>query len=311
MDLKRLPAVLILGMALLAAADSVCADTITNLSAVADTALFEPKPANNLGGLRDFPVGLTADVHGPPLRCRGLVKFDLTQLPTNALITSAEVTVQVIRHSALNTGSIVGLHRLLVDWGEGTGSGNSEGVPATPGAASWLNRFHPSTAWALPGGAAGLDYVATFSTTNLVEGLGTFVFRSSAGLLSDVQAWVNHPETNFGWMLRDLVETTVGSGRRVASRESIDGSGPKLTIQYLLPAGPTPFSLSEGRLVGDQFHFSFEAESNNTYTVEVLDSQGAGSWRTFTNIPKQAVTSSIDISDSVSQDSAFYRVRTP
>jgi len=311
MDLKRLPAVLILGMALLAAANSVCADIFTNLSAVADTALFETDPAHNLGGLRDLPIGVTAGLHDPPLRCRGLVKFDLTQLPTNAVITSAELTVQAVKQSALNSGSVVALHRLLLNWGEGAGSASSTGVPATPGAATWLNRFHPSTPWASPGGAAGLDYVATFSATNLVNGVGTFVFRSSPGLVLDVQTWVNQPETNLGWMLRDLVETTIGSGRRIASRESTGGNAPKLTIQYFLPAEPAPFSLREGGLVGDQFHFSFEAESNSTYTVEVRDSQGAGSWRTLTNIPKQAVSSSIDVSDSVSRDSAFYRVRSP
>jgi hypothetical protein len=287
------------------------ADIETNFTSAADTALFEPNPAYNLGGLPDFPVGLTAGIHGDALRLRGLIRFDLTSLPTNALITAAELTVNAVRQAALNPGSVVSLHRLLVSWGEGTSASSAEGAPAKPGEATWLNRLHPSTPWASPGGAAGLDYVASFSATNSVRGLGTFVFQSTPELVANVQAWVNLPQTNFGWMVRDLVEQTVGTGRRFASRESQGGNAPRLTVQYLLPTGPAPFSLGEVEVLGSQFSFSFEAQSNSTYAVEIRDSLGAGSWRTLTNIASQALPRKITITDTVSGGSALYRVRSP
>src|SRR5947209_3116389 len=70
----------------------VPADTVT-LTPIADTSLFEEVPNNNLGGLTHIPAGTTVlSKHS-----RALFKFDLTQIPANATITSAVARVQVVK----------------------------------------------------------------------------------------------------------------------------------------------------------------------------------------------------------------------
>src|SRR6516165_494209 len=70
---------------------AVWADT-TNLTPVADTSLFQLDPNNNLGGLTSVPAGTIRTGQ----RSRALFKFDLTQIPSSATITSADLMVQVI-----------------------------------------------------------------------------------------------------------------------------------------------------------------------------------------------------------------------
>src|SRR5258708_1699467 len=91
------------------------ADVFTNLHPVADTALFETSPDNNLGGWTNFPAGKTSGQPplSPPKRCRGLIRFDLTLIPTNATVTSATLTVQVVKEPFAGVGSNFGLNRML------------------------------------------------------------------------------------------------------------------------------------------------------------------------------------------------------
>src|SRR5437762_2983885 len=114
------------------------ADTIS-LTPIADTSLFEYSPNNNLGGLTSVPAGTIRVLK----RSRALFKFDLTQIPTNATITSADLTVQVVMvpPAVATTASTFDLHRVLRDWGEGTSAGIPRGAPAKTNEATWNNRF--------------------------------------------------------------------------------------------------------------------------------------------------------------------------
>jgi hypothetical protein len=209
------------------------ADT-TNLTPIADTSLFQLDPNNNLGGLTSIPAGTIRTGQ----RSRALFKFDLTQIPSSATITSADLTVQVVivPPAGALTASTFDLHRVLRDWGEGTGAGPLRGSPATTNEATWNNRFHPSTPWAQPGGSSNVDFVGVPSGTSFISGIGPYTFSSTPGLVADVQAWLSNPATNFGWMLITESERTPESARRFASREDPNRS-PMLVIGYVL--GPT------------------------------------------------------------------------
>ncbi len=269
------------------------ADVATSLRPVADTSLLESNPNNNLGGLADCPAGRTMAA-----RARALFQFGLAGVPTNANILSAPLTLT----------SSFALNRMLRSWGEGGGVTNNFGDPARTNEATWNNRFHPSIPWGSGGGASNTDYLAAFSATNFVDAPGNYTFNSTTELVADVQAWLNHPATNFGWILISQNELTPFTVRRFASREAATNS-PILALHYTVPAVPPP--ISEAALVGNQFHFCFPAESNRTYAVEVQSSLANGGWSTLTNIPAQLVPTTILVFDSVSNTNRFYRVRTP
>ncbi len=204
------------------------ADTIT-LTPIADTSLFEYVPDNNLGGLTDVAAGTIRLLK----RSRGLFKFDLTQVPSSATITSAAFDIQVVKVPPSPLGSIFSLNRVLRDWGEGNGAGTMLGSPATAGQATWNNRFHPSTPWTPPGGGADVDYVGAFSATNFINGFGPYTFNSTTGLVADVQAWLNDPSTNFGWMLISEREASRETVRRFGSRED-PSHAPVLVIGFVV-----------------------------------------------------------------------------
>jgi len=143
------------------------ADTIANLAPIADTSLLESNPTNNLGKASSFPAGTTAQG-----RSRILIKFDLTQLPFNAAIISADLTLVAVAQNAQHQPSTFALNRLLRDWGEGAGTSNS-GDPANPNEATWNTRFNPSLPWSTPGAASGVDYAGSPSATQPVDALGS------------------------------------------------------------------------------------------------------------------------------------------
>jgi hypothetical protein len=279
-----------------------------DLQPVADTALLEGNPDNNLGAVDPLPAGTTAT--GP--RTRALFRFDLTQIPPGASITSATLTIQVTKKNFSGIGSDFTLHRLLKDWGEGTGIFLA-GTGATNGEASWNNRFHPSTPWSLPGGEPGVDYAAAGSSTNFLDDVGSYTFPSTPAMVADLQAWAKDPSTNFGWILITESEGTNLTARRIASREDA-ATPPKLSIQYTAgsqPPPPAPPVITNLALVANQIRFSFNIESNRTYAVEFRPALDNSIWTSLTNIPAQPAAATISVTDPVSGTNRFYRVRTP
>ena len=56
-----------------------------------------------------------------------------------------------------------------------------------------------------------------------------------AGLVADVQAWINNPSSNFGWLLISENEVSPETARRFGARED-PTHAPVLTISYSLPS---------------------------------------------------------------------------
>lgn len=166
---------------------------------------------------------------------RGLVRFNLGIIPAGATVTSATLTMYMSR--TINGSQAVTVHRTLADWGEGTsnaGGNEGNGAGATPGDATWVNRFFGTTNfWNTAGG----DFVAGASSTTSVSGTGSYSW-TGAGLVADVQAWVDDPSSNFGWLIKGN-EATFPTAKRFDSRENSNGSRrPVLSVTYTPPAGP-------------------------------------------------------------------------
>jgi hypothetical protein len=195
-----------------------------------DNTLFQDADGDTSSGAG---TSLYSGVNSQERVRRALLRFELAGIvPAGARVDSVVLTLHVA--SAPDTvAHAFSLHRVVRDWGEGasTGAGGS-GAPALPGDATWLHAFHPGDPWSTAGG----DFVALPSATALVGDVGSWTW-TGAGLVADVQAWIDAPSTLYGWLLRGD-EATARSVRRFDAREAATAAfHPSLTIHY---AGTLP-----------------------------------------------------------------------
>jgi hypothetical protein len=290
-----------LGAGILLQPYSSRADT-TNLFPVEDTALRSSAPDNNFGAVNPLPLGVST--FGTS-RNRMLLKFDVSGIPANATITSATVRVTVVMDP--NPAANFSLHRVLKDWTEGNKTGTTSfGAAATSGEATWNSRMHLIAPWAAGGGLSGTDFAATASaTTNLSAGTKDF---TSAELISDVQSWLENPGTNYGWILIATGEPN-NTGKQIASRED-SINRPVLVVGYSTPVAPPPQppQIFDTAATGGEIRFSFNAQSNYTYTVESRDSLTTGSWTSLVEIPAEPFDRTVSITNTISPGERYFRV---
>lgn len=147
---------------------------------------------------------------------RGLFRFDLRSLPTNAVVESASLTFHLQPINRVdNAATLHAVHRVTRGWGEGNKIGN-QGAAAGDGEATWNHSKFPTT-WAM----AGADFAGTASGIALM-GLspGFFTIGSSTGLVADVQGWMARPDENFGWLVKVVDEAETLTAMRFSSRET-------------------------------------------------------------------------------------------
>lgn len=164
---------------------------------------------------------------------RGLVQFDLSAIRPGSTITAVSLQLHLSR--ARGGASSVSLHRLTASWGEGTSNAEGEEgalAPASPNESTWNHRHYPTIAWTTPGG----DFIAAASATTSVGTTLTNYTWSSAGMVADVQGWLNNPATNFGWIIRGN-EVTNASSKRFDTREAGGVLAPQLTVTFTPPPG--------------------------------------------------------------------------
>jgi hypothetical protein len=149
------------------------------LGAAKDTMIFQNNINNGAGGAPGFFAGTNAT---PSIR-RGLIEFDVSSIPTTAVITQVQLRLVIGQVAGMGGGvddPVIGLHKLLVDWGEAnTGESTSttlggigQGSAAQNGDATWSARIFGSVSpWGQNGGQAGVDYTAAASAS-LAQGNG-------------------------------------------------------------------------------------------------------------------------------------------
>jgi hypothetical protein len=275
----------------------------TNLIAVADTTMFEVSPNNNLGR-STLAVGSVAST-GQGQRGRGLLRFDVSGLPTNAVIDSAALTFTVLQAPFGAVQSSFRVHRFLKPWVEGVGGGNTGG-PALAGETTWNAQFHGTAPWSPAGSAAGNDYTSSESGSVDVDGLAAYTVQDS-GITADVQAWVSGTAANHGWIMISSGEGTQRTARRVGSRES-GGAAPSLAIQYTMPPTDPQPQIAAVTETNNQFQLRFTVPSTYCYEVQARDSLTAGSWSALTNICASAGDISAVAADSLTRAQRFYRL---
>jgi hypothetical protein len=162
---------------------------------------------------------------------RALLRFDIAgTIPAGAHVLSASLSFNVV-NSPVATPLDVRGHLVLQAWGEGSSSGaggGGGGAPAQPGDATWLHTFYPNSFWSTPGG----DFIATPSFTMATPAVGIATAPVATQATADVQTWLDHPNVNFGWLLKMVDEVASSTARRIDSREST-GTTPTLSVTYV------------------------------------------------------------------------------
>lgn len=193
-----------------------------------DNTLYEhPRGALSNGAGEHFFVGTT----GRGEVRRGVIAFDIAgRISAGSIVTRVTLTLNMSRTNAASSQAIT-LYRLRADWGEGTSNAIGEeggGTSATTNDATWIHTFFATERWT----AAGGDFATTASARRLVAGVGRYTWSSTPRMVADVQAWLDRPTTNFGWILLGN-ETASGTAKRFDTRENTAANRPVLTVVFV------------------------------------------------------------------------------
>lgn len=240
------------------------AQTTVSLTADRDNTLYSTATGNVSNGIgsRMF-VGRI----GNGRTGRGILHFDLSGIPQSAVVTGAELRMDIGFSSmgAFGTTSH-SVHRVSQDWGEGTtlaGSGQGGGGNSTTDSSTWIHTFFPGSLWTNPGG----DFAAAASDTQTVGTSGPVNFQSNA-LLADVQSFVADGANNFGWILKSDDEQV--ATRVYSTREGAAASRPTLVVTFDAPLGSSycgPAVVNQAGLSGEMGASGSAVVADNDLTL--------------------------------------------
>lgn len=204
------------------------------IGAEKDNTLYESSTgALSNGAGEHFFAGRTGQIANS-IR-RGLIQFDIAgAIPAGATIQSVELTLNMSKTPLGAGAKTIALHPVDTDWGEGASNdlGNEgSGTAAQAGDATWIHTFFDTDTWTSAGG----DFSGTPSASISVNALGPYTWGSTSAMVADVQAWLDTPASNHGWLL--LGDESAGStAKRFDTREIVTASQrPALRIVYDLP----------------------------------------------------------------------------
>lgn len=216
----------------------VAGNQTVDLMAARDNTLIEdPDGEQSNGAGKYLFVGVTS---APEIR-RALIAFDVAgAVPPGSTITSVPLTLALSKY-AVPDEQQVALHRALADWGEGDSDAvdnEGRGAPAGARDATWLHRFFDTETWENEGGdfAGEASASAAIGGPDLGGGFAPQTWGSTASLVADVQAWLDDPSSNFGWVIVGLEEGERTTKRFNSREHSSAESRPVLTVEYT-PAG--------------------------------------------------------------------------
>ena len=230
--MNRVVIAAMLGVCACAAAPLARGVTVT-VDALKDNTLYETTDDSVSNGIGPYLfAGRTGTNAGTPVLRRGLIAFDVSSIPADAVIESATLTLNLSRAAAAGPGNIF-IHRVTRDWGEGAsnaGDPGGSGATVAPGDATWNFNFYNTSMWTDRGG----DFFPGPSSARFILDLGKYNFNDSP-MATDVAGWVANPATNFGWIIRGN-EETLNSAKRFDTRENpVPENRPVLIVTYAVP----------------------------------------------------------------------------
>ena len=220
---------------------------------------------------------------------RALVRFDLSSIPTNAVVSNANFQLTVVRGPPGGQISTFSIHRVLKAW---------------ESSATWTIAA-PGSNWAGPGGLAGTDFVVSPSAERAGPS-ETFQMTPNPGLMEDLQHWIANPQSNYGWLLKSSAENAPKTALHFGSKESL--SPPRLSLSYTVP--PPITELSETRVANNDFSFSFAPKAGWIYHIEQREHLDRDNWVLLRTIPGGAATAPLIFVNPRTNAHQFFRVRT-
>jgi hypothetical protein len=172
---------------------------------------------------------------------RSLIAFDISSISAGSTINT---TTCSLYEFLVNAGNVAvgdgNFHRVLQNWVEAE--------------ATW-NIYSTGNNWATAGcGGDGTDRVATASATVSLDGTASsaFIDWAGAGMVADVQAWLDGTASNYGWLFECPAKERLSLRARnvfYSSDHTTAGERPKLVIEYTEAAVGTEGPLVGGRLI--------------------------------------------------------------
>jgi hypothetical protein len=197
-----------------------------------DTTLFEDSLGATSNGAGEY---LFAGANANGAIRRGLLRFELGGIAPGSAVVA--VSLRLDMSQSTSGAQTLSLHRAAASWGEGTSNsgggptmGGGTGAAAMPGDATWHHRFFSNQTWVAQGG----DFSAVASASQSVGPDGQYTWNGPA-LVADVQAFVDDPSNNHGWLLRGN-ESQIRTAKRFHTREHASAATrPLLLVEYTPP----------------------------------------------------------------------------
>jgi hypothetical protein len=264
------------------------ANSVLTITSATDTMIMSTDGANPRGD-QTILVG-TRGTQAQGILDRGLLRFDLSELPTNAIIQSATVKLVVVQSPQNPIPSIFNLHRLLTSWNETANWENSKtGLP-----------------WSVPGAKEGVDYSADISAGQEVDENDEYEFGPTDQLKADIQSWILNPSSNNGWLLISDNEGMFFTARHFGSSESTDP--PQLVLEFSVGTTAGPL-LKDPEAKNNILTFTFAPTAGHGYAVEARTNLILGNWTVVTNIPASTGTNAVIVTNNISANSEFFRLK--
>jgi hypothetical protein len=229
-------------------------DGIDGYSGTRDTELLSGNKADN-----NYGNSTVLSVDGDPDES-ALLFWDITSIPIGSIVQSVDIAVNVTNTSGSLTYEIYDLKRAWIEY-----------------EATW-NDYISGQSWEVAGADGAADRGSTELGVIVGSSLGSTTVSLNTDGMATVQAWVDDPSTNHGFIVQDYNNA---NGLGFSSRETTPISErPKLTVTYSLNnAGitVTPISGLTTTEAGGTATFDISADTEPTADVTVpLSSSDTG-----------------------------------
>jgi uncharacterized repeat protein (TIGR02543 family) len=225
-----------------------------NLTATEDTYVSANDVLYNNGGNTFIHVDATTGTS----RRAALLRWDVSSIPSNAIVSSATISVNVTDASPL----VFNLYNMRRDWVEGTVTQTNSSTSA-----NW-NTYDGVNGW----GTVGISNTTSDRYDTNLWGAGTTSFSTTGSkavaLNTDgvtvVQGWINGSLSNYGLTMQNYYGSTSNAVFFSSSETATAANRPKLNVTYCAISGPnitingtlSAFSTTPG-----------EPSATQTYTV--------------------------------------------
>lgn len=211
-----------------------------------DTFINGRIPDNNNGASDSVFAG----VDGQGGTMRGLIRFEMPATLQGATATAVQLTMTL---RALGQGQpgpdvMLGLQAITEAWAQGNGIGAAgmsftvgQSCSATVSGTTWNDTDcvgGTGTPWMVPGATVAAVMSGQADATGLAVDsplVWDGAAAGNAGMLADVQSWIDSPGGNHGWRLTSSDENTSAAAKRFYSSEAGGTTVPTLAIGYTHP----------------------------------------------------------------------------